>query len=139
MFVFMVSCSAAGQSNVREEHKQIAQDTLKPTTIELIPHIFEVPKPDGRFVSRELIVKNTGKNLLVISKVAASCYCGSSTVLNSRIEPRQEGKIMLNVNLDGLYGDNNIVQFSIHSNATGSPTGINMTILKSQKDSTEKR
>ncbi|MBI5326431.1 MAG: DUF1573 domain-containing protein [Ignavibacteriae bacterium] len=139
LLVSSLSCSTTGQNEVRKNTKTGITDTLKPTTIELIPPFFEVPKPSGRFVTETLKIKNTGENLLVINKVEASCYCGSFTVLNSRIEPGVEGKILLNVNMDGLYGDNNIVQFTIHSNAKSSPSAINITILKSQKDSTDKK
>ena len=51
----------------------------------------------------------------------------------------KEGQILLNVNLSGLFDDNNIVQFTIHSNAKNSPTGLNMTILPAVKDSLEKK
>ncbi len=139
MFILLISCSAVCRNKDTVSKTTAPVDTTLAPVIELLPPLFDVPKPEGRFVTETLIFKNTGKSLLVINKVEASCYCGSSTVLNSRLEPGKEGKILLNVNLSGLFDDNNIVRFTIHSNAKNSPTGLNMTILTAVKDSTEKQ
>ncbi|OGU41908.1 MAG: hypothetical protein A2X61_04590 [Ignavibacteria bacterium GWB2_35_12] len=138
-FLIICSCSSVSRNKETAAKTTIPIDTANAPVIELLPPLFEIPKPDGKFVTETLTIKNTGKSLLLIERVDASCYCGSSTVLNSRIEPGMEGKILLNVNLSGLFDDNNIVQFTIHSNAKNSPTGLNMTILPAVKDSLEKK
>jgi len=138
-FLLIISCSSVSRNKDTVSKTTAPVDTTLAPVIELIPPSFEIPRPEGRFVTQTLKIRNTGKSKLMIDKVEASCYCGSSTVLNSWLEPQEEGKILLNVNLDGLYGDNNIIQFTIHSNAKNSPIGLNMTILPALKDSTEKK
>ena len=103
-------------------------DSLNLPFIVVEPPEFEVPKPDGRFITRELKVFNKGAGTLIITKVTAGCYCGMSTVLNSGIAPADTGKIMLYVNLDGTHG-NNIMTYTIYSNAKNSPTIVTLTIL----------
>jgi hypothetical protein len=129
-------CTSAGKTQATDEKKNGSLDSSKAAVIKLFPPSYEVPKPDGNFITEVLKIKNTGNDTLIINKVEGSCYCASSTVLNSRLAPQEEGKIMLYINLKGLYDDKNIVQYTIYSNAKNSPTGLDLTILPAIKDST---
>lgn len=105
-------------------------DSLNPPRIEVSPTSFDVPKPKtGKFVIRELMVYNKGGSPLEIIRAKGSCYCASATVLKSPIDTASSGKIMLYVNLDGLYEANNIIEYTIESNAVNSPTSVRITIL----------
>ncbi|MGA2297253.1 MAG: DUF1573 domain-containing protein [FCB group bacterium] len=107
----------------------VKYDSLNPPIIEVEPASFEVPRPTGRFISKELKVFNKGGSTLVIQNVTTSCYCGMTTILNSKIDSASEGKIMLYINLDGVHGDNNIMTFTINCNAKNSPKKVTITIL----------
>ncbi len=130
-------CTSAGKTQTGKDNKPGRADTSKAAIIELSPASFEIPKPDGQFITEVLRIKNTGNDTLLINRVEGSCYCASSTVLNSKLEPGGEGKIMLYVNMKGMYDDKDIVQFIIYSNAKNPLVSVNLTILPAIKDSTK--
>ena len=90
---------------------------------------------EGKFYQAEVKILNRGVGTLVISRVESSCKCGSSTIMNSTVEPMTIGIIRLAVNYEGLFGDQNVVEFIVHSNASNSPTSVKVRINKSKLDS----
>ena len=117
------------QSQDENNEIPVKYDSLNLPIIEVEPASFEVPRPSGRFITKELKVMNKGGGTLLIQNVTTSCYCGMSTILNSRIDSAGEGKIMLYINLDGVHDDNKIMTYTINCNAKNSPKKVTITIL----------
>ena len=114
-FVLM-SCASQSQLPTNEPPKEV-QDTTKKAKLKIKPAEFFVDASEGRFIEREVKLLNTGADNLIIEKVVPSCSCSKGTVMENNIPPMSIGKIRLSVNLDGLYDDNNVVEFEIHTNA----------------------
>jgi hypothetical protein len=133
----LVSCLASGSSQVKTaEDKGSATDspTAKNPQIELIPPAFEHVRTKDKFVTKILNVKNPGTDTLLIDRVTSNCYCGMATILNGKIAPGDSGRIMLYGNLEGLYGTRNVLWYDIHTNVSGSPQYVTITILPEKKD-----
>jgi hypothetical protein len=135
LFVFNF-CKSTPQTNNSNQVKEIKKSGA---VVELLPPEFRLPFPEGRFIQKELFVHNKGTDTLIIKAVKGSCYCASSTVLNSIIAPDSTGKILINVNVKGLFEENNVVGYTIESNAQNSPTELLLTVLPKSTDSTNQK
>lgn len=107
-------------------------DSIPPVML-VKPLLINVEHPDSRFIEREVKVFNRGGGSLRILSIAASCGCSSGKTLQSEIHPLEAGRIMLSVNLDGMYEDKNEVEFIIESNAKNSPVIVKIAIKDYEK------
>lgn len=112
----VLSCASQSQLPANEQQKEMV-DTTKKAKLKIKPAEFYVDAAEGRFIEREIKLLNTGADNLIIEKVVPSCSCSKGTVLENNIPPMGIGKIRLSINLDGLYDDNNVVEFEIYTNA----------------------
>jgi hypothetical protein len=121
--------------NKKLDKQEIVDDTLSTAVFFTYSDKITVAKPIGKFIINELKFYNTGKKILKIEKVNGSCFCASSTILNSKVQPGDSGKIMLYVNLDGFKDDSHIVEYYIFSNSINSPYTIKLDVVDSVKNS----
>ncbi|MEZ5046630.1 MAG: DUF1573 domain-containing protein [Chitinophagaceae bacterium] len=108
----------AEHEHVKPDEKiddQAARDAkvkdLPKTTMEVlqVKHDFGA-MTEGDIVSHTWVVKNTGKNPLMISNIETSCGCTAPTFTKEPILPGQEGKVTLEFNSAGKAGN-------VHKNA----------------------
>ena len=129
LFLFIFFITSKSNSQVFEETNKLEIDTLNPPVIELQPPLIKANK-DGKYITREVIVLNKGGSQLKINKIEASCYCGTSKILNGIVEPMSLGKISFTANMDGILNKGkNKLEFYIESNAKNSPLTFIMEIF----------
>lgn len=114
--------------NQSESQKKI--DSTQLPVIDIKPSYIIARPGDSKFIQREIKVLNRGGSPLYIHGVKPSCGCGSGKVLASPIQPLSIGKILVSVNLDGLYEDKDEVEFVISSNAKNSPVSVKIKIVR---------
>jgi hypothetical protein len=108
VFIFMTILFATGIAS--------AQETAT-ATIALAEEMYDFGdvKEDGGSVTHTFIVKNTGTQPLVISRVLASCGCTSPDWTKEPIEPGKTGEVMVTYNPENRPGSFNKT-VSIYSN-----------------------
>lgn len=114
----------------------VVRDSVSPAQIELMPAEIIINDKE-RLVQKEVKVLNRGGSTLSIKKITSSCGCSSGKILKGKVEPMDIGKLIFSINLDGLYDERNEVQFIIESNASNSPTGFKVKVMKGTQDTNE--
>lgn len=110
-------------------------DTLIPGILEIKPEIITVQKPKGKFFTDEVAIYNKGGRPINLLNVSASCFCGSAKVLNSILQPGMSSKILISINTEGVYDNNNIIEFYVESNAKNSSVKFKVVFLPEILDS----
>lgn len=113
-----------------------AADSTNTPIIRIKPDYMVIDKPDGRFISKIVKVMNTGGGELIIKNVVGSCSCSTAKIMDSHIGPLEIGKLMLNINLDGLEDGNDTVFFYVESNASVPTVSIKVKINDTDKELT---
>ena len=119
IFIVTSGCKTSAQFFNAEE-KKASVDSLPPAVIEISPRKLIVPMPEGKYFSGKVEVFNRGGQPLVISKIKSSCFCANGKALLNNISSLEIGEIYLTVNLEDIT-TNNLLEFTIHSNARNSP------------------
>ncbi len=128
LILIITSQNVHAQIFNQSEPQQRIDSTLLPV-IDIKPAYIIAKAGKGKFIQREVKVLNRGGLPLYIHSVKPSCGCGSGKVLASPIQPLSVGKILLSVNLDGLYDGRDEVEFVINSNAKNSPVSVKIKIV----------
>ncbi|MFP4527006.1 MAG: DUF1573 domain-containing protein [Candidatus Kapaibacterium sp.] len=137
-FIFAANASAQGLFN---EPAPNADTSLAPK-MELQPDEIVIDDPPGRFIEYKVKVLNRGDGPLMIERIKGSCSCSSGKAAQSTIYPMEVGELILWINLDGIDGDNNIIEFKIYTNEKNSPSKLYVTVNNLDKlleDLKEKR
>ena len=125
----LIIAAVSANAQIYNEDKSSGKDTLQsPPMIEIKPCVFHVKADESGFITKQVKVLNRGGRPLLISKVTGSCGCSKASVQSGLIHPLSVGKIILYINLDGLYDDNRLIEYVIESNADNSPTSIRVFV-----------
>jgi len=130
MGFFLVAALAANAQMNNEDNTSEKDSLQSPPMIEVKPCVFYVKADETGFITKQVKVLNRGGKPLMITKVTGSCGCSKASVQSGLIHPLSVGKIILYINLDGLYDDNRMVEYVIESNAVNSPTSIKVFVEK---------
>jgi hypothetical protein len=137
---FFLVVAVVANAQIYNEESTSDKDTLQsPPMIEIKPCVFHVKADESGFITKQVKVLNRGGKPLMISKVTGSCGCSKASVQSGLIHPLSVGKIILYINLDGLYDDNRMVEYVIESNAKNSPTSIKVFVEEPFKDNKDKK
>lgn len=131
------SCIFACSSN-KNAAKQVNSTATKPPT-ELSNSKADKPvmflKPSSlkigvhdRLIAKEITVMNRGTGTLTIDKIDGSCGCSKATVTENNIVPMTLGKVILYIDLNGLYDNKNVIEYTFYSNASNSPQILQVKI-----------
>jgi hypothetical protein len=112
---------------------QGVEDSLSKPVLELQPAEVIIDDPPGRFIEYSVKVLNRGSGPLKIERIKGSCSCSSGKAVKSPVYPMEVGEIILWINTDGLNPDNNMVKYTIETNAENSPATIYVTINNLEK------
>jgi hypothetical protein len=121
-------CNLTSQNKVDSTKNDNIIDTTKNAIFGIDTAYYKLPKPDGNFITKKISFYNKGNAKLIIDRVQGSCFCASSTILNSKVNPEDTGKIMLYINLSTFSEQQHIVQFQVISNAENSPYTISVDV-----------
>ncbi len=118
-----------GNAQIYNDETNCDKDTVNTAPmIEVKPALFHVSEDESGFITRQVKVLNRGCSPLRIISVTGSCGCSKASVQTGLIHPLSVGKIILYINLEGLYDDNRTIEYVIESNAMNSPTNIKVIV-----------
>ena len=98
---------------------------LNDTLLRFEPDRLEAFIDSTGFVQGYITVHNLSAiDTLRIPQISPSCYCGMSTILNSIIPPKQQGRIYLAVNTKEFKKPLNSIEYKVYTSFTSKPVKI---------------
>lgn len=128
LIIFLLPVSGARGQLYNESTKEPCDSVKTPPIIDVKPTEFEVTEDETGFITRHVKVLNRGGTPLQIRSVTGSCGCSKASVQSGVIHPLTVGKIILFINVEGLYGENRTVEYVIESNAQNSPVSVRIHV-----------
>lgn len=108
------------------ESKIYAQQvSTKDSLVQFEPNRIEATIDSTGFVQGYITVHNLSEtDTLRIPQITPSCYCGMSTILNSIIPPKQQGRLYLAVNTKQFAKPLNTVEYKVYTSFTSKPVKL---------------
>lgn len=104
---------------------QIKASSIKDSLVRFEPNRIEATIDSTGFVQGYITVHNlSDTDTLKIPQITPSCYCGMSTILNSVIPPKEQGRIYLAVNTKEFKKTLNTVEYKVYTSFTSKPVKL---------------
>lgn len=110
LIVFLFSCSGG-----KPKPENLTVNGLTEIYFEETSHDFGMLTA-GEIVVVDFVFENRGTNLLKIEKAESDCGCVHAKIPDTLIKPGEAGKIEVQFDTSGLYG-NNLKSIEIYSNS----------------------
>lgn len=99
--------------------------TLNDTLVRFEPERIEEFVDSTGFLQGYITIHNLSEtDTLRIPQITPSCYCGMSTILNSIIPPKQQGRIYLAVNTKEFKKPLNSIEYKVYTSLTSKPVKL---------------
>jgi hypothetical protein len=99
--------------------------TLNDTLLRFEPERIEEFVDSTGFLQGYITIHNLSEtDTLRIPQITPSCYCGMSTILNSIIPPKQQGRIYLAVNTKEFKKPLNSIEYKVYTSFTSKPVKL---------------
>lgn len=99
--------------------------STKDSLVQFEPNRIEAFIDSTGFLQGYITVHNLSEtDTLRIPQITPSCYCGMSTIMNSFIPPKQQGKIYLAVNTKQFRNPLNSVEYKVYTSFTSKPVKL---------------
>lgn len=99
--------------------------STKDSFVQFEPNRIEAYIDSTGFVQGYITVHNLSEtDTLRIPQITPSCYCGMSTIMNSFISPKEQGKIYLAVNTKEFKKPLNTVEYKVYTSFTSKPVKL---------------
>jgi len=104
---------------------QVQASSIKDSLVRFEPNRIEATVDSTGFVQGYITVHNLSEtDTLKIPQIMPSCYCGMSTILNSVIPPKEQGRIYLAVNTKEFKKPLNTVEYKVYTSFTSKPVKL---------------
>lgn len=121
LIIFCCFCIALCSATTIFAQKVSTRDSL----VKFEPNKIEAYIDSTGFVQGYISVHNLSEtDTLRIPQITPSCYCGMSTIMNSFIPPKEQGKIYLAVNTKQFKNPLNSVEYKVYTSFTSKPVKL---------------
>ena len=101
------------------------QVSINDSLVQFEPKSIEATIDSTGFLQGYITVHNLSEtDTLRIPQITPSCYCGMSTIMNSFIPPKQQGKLYLAVNTKQFSKPLTTVEYKVYTSFTSKPVKI---------------
>ncbi|MFH1052495.1 MAG: DUF1573 domain-containing protein [bacterium] len=132
LFVILAVICCFQISNLLSQDSSLSvkRDLINTPIIDIVPSVLEIENDTSKFVVENVTVLNRGIGVLHITSITGSCYCSNGVIEKNDVQFLDTGKLRLEINKKGLKNEENMVIYTVTSNAKNSPFYIKVKFVE---------